>query len=101
MTPTLEATQTGEDTYKVAVRPDHGIPVTLYVVPARRPSGKRAFAIKRDPASEGWITMHPTFEAAAKSAGYRAKRYLASYARTNKRRGVGTPTPLKGSHGSA
>jgi hypothetical protein len=81
MTPTLEATQTGEHTYEVAVRPDNGIPVTLYVVPA---AGR--FAVKRDPASPGWITTHTTFEAAAKAAGGRAKRYLASYARTAKRK---------------
>ena len=61
MTPTLEATQTGEHTYEVAVRPDHGIHVTLYVVPAL---GK--YAVKRDPASEGHISTHSTFEAAAK-----------------------------------
>jgi hypothetical protein len=83
MTPTLEATQTGKSTYQVAVRPDNGIHVTLYVVPDQ---GK--WSIKRDPASPGWITRHTTFEAAAKAAGYRAKRYLASYARTAKLRKV-------------
>jgi hypothetical protein len=81
MTPTLEATQTGEDTYEVAVRPDNGIPATLYVVPA----GGR-YAVKRSPDSDGFITQHATFEAAAKAATGRAKRYLASYARTTKRK---------------
>lgn len=88
MSPTLEATQTSAETYEVAVRPDNGIPVTLYVVPALTPSGKRAFAVKRNPASDGWITKHPSFEAAAKAATGRAKRYLASYARAAKRRAV-------------
>lgn len=88
MSPTLEGTQTGEHTFEVAVRPDNGIHVTLYVVPALMPSGKRAFAVKRDPDSEGWITRHPSFEAAAKAAASRGKRYLASYARTAKRRAV-------------
>ena len=85
MTPTLEATQTGEDTYKVEVRPDHGIPVTLYVVPW---PGSNHFYVKRspDPESMGYITKHTSFEAAAKAATGRAKRYLASYARTTKRK---------------
>lgn len=81
MNPTLEATQTGADTYEVAARPDSGIPVTLYVVPS---AGR--FAVKRDPDSIGYITKHPTFEAAAKAATGRAKRYLASYARVAKRK---------------
>ena len=81
MTPTLEATQTGDHTYQVEVRPDNGVHVTLYVVPA---DGR--WAIKRDPQSGGWITRHATFEAAAKAATGRAKRYLASYARTDKRK---------------
>jgi hypothetical protein len=87
MTPTLEATQTGEDTYEVAVRPDDGIPVTLYVVPWETPRGKHWY-IKRtpDPAALGYITKHTTFEAAAKAATGRAKRYLASYNRTTKRK---------------
>jgi hypothetical protein len=87
MTPTLEATQTGEDTYKVDVRPDHGIPVTLYVVPW---PGSNHWYVKRspDPTSMGYITKHTSFEAAAKAATGRAKRYLASYARTHKRRAV-------------
>lgn len=94
MSPTLEATQTGEYTYQVAVRPDNGIPVTLYVVPI---CGK--FYVKRspDPQELGYITAHTSFEAAARGANSRAKRYLASYARAAKRRakeGVGTPTPL-------
>jgi hypothetical protein len=82
MTPTLEATQTGEHSYMVEVRPDHGIPVTLYVV--RWPTGH--YYVKRDPASAGFITKHTSFEAAAKAATGRAKRYLASYARTHKRK---------------
>ena len=87
MTPTLEATQTGEDTYEVAVRPDHGIPVTLYVVPWTDRTGQRWF-VKRSPDSDGYITRHTTFEAAAKAATGRAKRYLASYARAAKLRAV-------------
>lgn len=99
MSPTLEATQTGEHTFKVEVRPDNGIHVTLYVVPA-----EGRYAVKRNPAGPGFITKHSSFEAAAKAATGRAKRYLASYARAAKRRatrGVGTPTPLKGNHGTA
>lgn len=85
MTPTLEATQTGEHTYEVAVRPDNGIPVTLYVVP-----WADHWYVKRspDPESLGYITRHTKFETAAKAATGRAKRYLASYARTAKRRAV-------------
>lgn len=87
MTPTLEATQTGESTYEVAVRPDNGIPVTLYVVPHLEMRGHRWY-VKRtpDPKSLGYITRHTSFEAAAKAATSRAKRYLASYARTHKRK---------------
>ncbi|UOK18409.1 hypothetical protein SEA_BRUHMOMENT_93 [Arthrobacter phage BruhMoment] len=87
MTPTLEATQTGEDTYTVAVRPDQGIPVVLYVVPAIEQRGRRWY-VRRDPQSAGHISYHTSFESAAKSATSRAKRYLASYARTAKRRAV-------------
>lgn len=83
MSPTLEATQTSAETFEVAVRPDHGIHVTLYVVPT-----EGRYAIKRSPDSDGWITKHTTFEAAAKAATGRAKRYLASYARAAKRRAV-------------
>jgi hypothetical protein len=36
----------------------------------------------------GYITKHTSFEGAAKAATGRAKRYLASYARTHKRRAV-------------
>lgn len=93
MSPTLEATQTSERTYMVDVRPDHGNPVTLYVVPI---CGK--FYVKRspDPKSMGYITAHTSFEAAVRGANSRAKRYLASCTRAAKRRakqGVGTPTP--------
>lgn len=84
MSPTLEATQTGEDTYKVEVRPENGIHVTLYVVPW----ATGHYYVKRDPASTGFITKHTSFEAAAKAATGRAKRYLASYARTAKRKAV-------------
>lgn len=85
MTPTLEATQTGADTYEVAVRPDDGIPVTLYVVPW---PGSGHYYVKRSPdtSAMGFITKHTSFEAAAKSATSRAKRYLQSYARTAKRK---------------
>ena len=85
MPPTLEATQTGADTYQVDVRPDHWIPVTLYVV---RWPGTGHYYVKRspDPASMGFITKHTSFEAACRGANGRAKRYLASYARTHKRR---------------
>lgn len=83
MTPTLEATQTGEHTYEVAVRPDNGIPVTLYVVPR-----DERWYVKRSPDGPGYITRHTTFETAAKAATGRAKRYLASYARTARRRAV-------------
>ena len=83
MTPTLEATQTGENTYEVAARPDTGTHVTLYVVPQAE-----HWYVKRspDPRSLGYITRHTTFETAAKAATGRAKRYLASYARSAKRR---------------
>jgi hypothetical protein len=85
MTPTLEATQTSAETYEVSVRPDNGIPVTLYVVP-----WDERWYVKRspDPESLGYITRHTSFETAAKAATGRAKRYLASYARTAKRRAV-------------
>lgn len=87
MTPVLEATQTGADTFKVEVRPDHGIHVTLYVVPW---PGSERWYVKRtpDPASMGFISKHNSFERAANSALYRARKYLASYARTHKRRAV-------------
>jgi hypothetical protein len=87
MTPTLEATQTGAETFEVAVRPDNGVPVTLYVVPLLVPGGRRWY-VKRtpDPQSLGYITRHTSFELAAKAATGRAKRYLASYARTMKRK---------------
>jgi hypothetical protein len=89
MSPTLEATQTGESTFEVAVRPDNGVPVTLYVVPTLETRGHRWY-VKRspDPGSLGYITRHTTFESAAKAATGRAKRYLASYARTEKLRAV-------------
>lgn len=85
MTPTLEGTQTGEHTFEVAVRPDHGNPVTLYVVPW---PGSSHWYVKRspEPGSMGYITKHTSFEAAAKSATYRAKRYLASCVRSTKRK---------------
>lgn len=87
MPPTLEATQTGKDSYRVEVRPDHGIPVTLYVV---RWPGTGHYYVKRspDPTSMGYITKHTSFEAACKGATHRARRYLASYARTHKRKAV-------------
>ncbi|QAY16156.1 hypothetical protein SEA_SONALI_44 [Arthrobacter phage Sonali] len=88
MNPTLEATQTGSETYEVAARPDKGIPVTLYVVPALVPRRGRVYDVKRnpDPNTTGYITRHSTFEVAAKAATSRAKKYLASYARAEKRR---------------
>jgi hypothetical protein len=82
MPPTLEATQTGADTYMVEIRPESGIPVTLYVL--RWATGH--YYVKRSPESQSYITKHTTFEAACKGATSRAKRYLASYARTHKRK---------------
>lgn len=91
MIPTLEGIQTGDLTYEVTARPDHGIPVTLYVVPTNeRDRYKRdhygrlrlvkpepKFMVKRNPDSDGLISQHRTFETAAKSANARAKRYLS------------------------
>ena len=87
MTPVLEGTQTGEDTFKVEVRPDNGIPVTLYVVPW---PGSERWYVKRspEPTSMGFISKHNSFERAANSALYRARKYLASYARTARRQAV-------------
>lgn len=92
MNPVIEGTQTGEDTYQVTARPDNGKPVTLYIVPTtpapklvRRYSGRRyetpapKYQVKRDPESLGLISEHRTFEAAAKSANARAKRYVQLY----------------------
>lgn len=87
MSGALIGTQTSESTFEVAVLPDKGIPVTLYVVPW---PGSNHWYVKRspEPTSMGFITKHTSFEAAAKAATGRAKRYLASYARTEKRRAV-------------
>lgn len=87
MSGALVGTQTSESTFEIAVTPDHGVPVVLYVVPHITPAGRR-FAVKRDPAphNTGYITRHTTFEQGVKAATGRAKRYLASYARTAKRR---------------
>lgn len=92
MNPTLEATQTEADRYQITARPDNGPEVTLYVVPTtpekriiRTRSGRRYIApppkyqVKRDPDSLGLISEHRTFEAAAKSATHRAKRYVQLY----------------------
>lgn len=91
MTPLLEGIQTAEDRYEVHARPDRGLPVTLYVVPTAtkeryqrdaygryrlvRPEPK--YQVKRSPDSAGLISQHRTFEAAAKSATLRAKRYVS------------------------
>lgn len=85
MPPTLEATQTSDTTFKVDVRPDNGHHVTLYVVPW---PGSERWYVKRtpDPTSMGFISKHNSFEKAANSAVYRARKYLASYARTDKRK---------------
>jgi hypothetical protein len=87
--PVIEGIQTAVDRYEVTARPDGGIPVTLYVVPTapapkhvyrrgyrhdRTPAPK--FQVKRSPDSLGLISEHRTFEAAAKSANFRAKRYV-------------------------
>jgi hypothetical protein len=87
--PVIEGIQTAEDRYEVHARPDNGIPVTLYVVPTcpeaklvRRQGGKRweastpKYQVKRNPDSLGLVSEHRTFEAAAKSANARAKRYV-------------------------
>lgn len=81
----MVGTQTAADRFEVAVTPDQGIPVTLYVVPWPRTGH---YYVKRSPetGSMGYITKHTTFEAAVKGANGRAKRYLASYARTHKRK---------------
>lgn len=85
MSGALVGTQTAADRFTVAVTPDRGIPVTLHVVPQIAPKGRR-YAVVRDPDGGGYITRHTTFEAAVKGAHHRAKRYLASYARTHKRK---------------
>lgn len=89
MNPVIEGIQTAEDRYEVHARPDNGIPVTLYVVPTcpepkvsyrrgwrhdRTPAPK--YQVKRNPDSLGLVSEHRTFEAAAKSANARAKRYV-------------------------
>lgn len=99
MNPTLEGTQTGEQEYRVDIRPDRGNPVTLYVLPAGKPEEKLKrdrdgrlrfktveppFHVKRDPASPGCVSSHRTFEAAVKSANSRAKRYLHSCTKGHK-----------------
>ena len=85
MSGALVGTQTAADRFILAVTPDKGIPVTLHVVPEITPAGRK-FAVKRDPDSASYITRHTTFEGAVKGANGRAKRYLASYARTYKRK---------------
>jgi hypothetical protein len=87
--PVIEGIQTAADRYEVHARPDRGVPVTLYVVPTcpepkavyrngwkhdRTPAPK--YQVKRSPESAGLISQHRTFEAAAKSATLRAKRYV-------------------------
>lgn len=82
MTPIIEGTQTAPDRYHVTVRPEHGNPVTLHVVPA----GAAGYAVRRDPDSSGHITAHRSFEAAVKSSNYRVRRYLSSCQRTARKR---------------
>jgi hypothetical protein len=88
--PVIEGIQTAEDRYEVTARPDRGVPVTLYVVPTcpdrkvvRGLGGHRRYVdpapkyqVKRSPDSLGLVSEHRTFEAAAKSANARAKRYV-------------------------
>lgn len=90
MNPVIEGIQTAADRYEVHARPDHGIPVTLYVCPVGGPkavlvrdrTGSRwearppRYQVKRSPDSAGLVSEHRTFEAAAKSATLRAKRYV-------------------------
>lgn len=85
MSPTLELTQTGDAAAEVALRPDAGNPVTLYVV---QWPGSNHYYVKRspEPGSMGFISRHTAFENAVKSAIHRGKRYLASCQRTAKRK---------------
>jgi hypothetical protein len=39
------------------------------------------FVVSRDPDRLGFISKHPTFEAAVKSSTFRAKRYLRAYSK--------------------
>lgn len=86
MSPTLEATQTGADTFEVAIRPDGGVPATLYIVPIPGPGTH--WYVKAQPGGTGFISRHTTFERAVKSGVHRAKRYLASYNRSARHRAV-------------
>lgn len=88
MNPVIEGIQTAEDRYEVHARPDNGIPVTLYVCPTGEPervfvrsrgryvTRQPKYQVKRSPESAGLVSEHRTFEAAAKSATLRAKRYV-------------------------
>jgi hypothetical protein len=76
----LEGTQTATDRYMVTARPAYGREVTLHVVPQPSPRGMK-FVVSRDPDRLGFISKHPTFEAAVKSSTFRAKRYLRAYSK--------------------
>ena len=78
MTPQIEGTQTGDTSYQVTVRPEYGNTVTLYVTTGR---GYRKAYVQTTPDRLGFISQHRTFEAAVKSANYRAKRYLRAYSK--------------------
>ena len=82
MNPQIEGTQTSEKTYEVTARPDHGKPVTLYVKSLKRPRCER-FYVSTSPSADDYsfITQHPRFEAAVKSANLRAKRYVHAYSK--------------------
>lgn len=75
----LEGVQIDARTYSVTARPEHGKPVTLYV--AVNYTSKLAYAVKLGLDRAGYITAHRTFEAAVKSANYRARRYVTAYSR--------------------
>ncbi|QGJ93492.1 hypothetical protein SEA_MUFASA8_43 [Arthrobacter phage Mufasa8] len=78
MSPELEGTQTAPDKYQVTARPAHGKQVTLYV---QQDHFSERFFVKSKPDSESYISRHNNFEVAAKSANYRARRYLRAYSK--------------------
>lgn len=71
----IEGTQTGEKTYEVTARPDHGKEVTFYVV------GTGKAYVKTAPTSTGYISAHRNFETAVRSANFRARRYVRAYSK--------------------
>lgn len=87
--PTLEGTEIHPDApefkdyaYKVTARPAHAPEFTFYVDgPFYLSSRAQTWYVRATPDGSGWFSKHRSLAIAARSANYRARRYIRAYSK--------------------